>query len=188
MGIVRGRMTVLRPIAAPHQPPSSGKVPGCDVGARNRRKKRTSGVPDAMGSQPRRQTRRGYHAMRRSAMIREIVAPAADGTKAISARTRDRVRGTAMHPSTTAALALLAAQPAQAQAPLPAGFVDAAAVVDELVVDMRYFGGNNFVGERNRRLRASALPVVGTGGQRAGRSRARSGGARPWSQSIRLLP
>src|SRR5262245_10858880 len=58
--------------------------------------------------------------------------------------------GTAMHASTTAALALLllAVQPAQAQAPLPAGFVDAAAVVDGLVVDMRYFGGNNFVGER----------------------------------------
>src|SRR6516225_331842 len=59
--------------------------------------------------------------------------------------------GTAMNSSTHAVLALLlplAAQPAQAQAPLPAGFVDAAAVVDELVVDMRYFGGNNFVGER----------------------------------------
>ena len=56
-----------------------------------------------------------------------------------------------MNSSTHAVLALLlplAAQPAQAQAPLPAGFVDAAAVVDELVVDMRYFGGNNFVGER----------------------------------------
>src|SRR5215831_9866703 len=58
--------------------------------------------------------------------------------------------GTAMHPSTSAALALLllAAQGAHAQAPLPAGFVDAAAVVDGLVVDMRYFGANNFVGER----------------------------------------
>src|SRR5215831_1257660 len=58
--------------------------------------------------------------------------------------------GTAMHPSTQAALALLllAVQPAQAQAPLPAGFVDAAAMVEGLVVDMRYFGGNNFVGER----------------------------------------
>ena len=56
-----------------------------------------------------------------------------------------------MHPSTSAALALLlvlTAQPAYAQAPLPAGFVDAAAVVDGLVVDMRYFGANNFVGER----------------------------------------
>src|SRR5262249_50439641 len=46
-------------------------------------KKRTPGVPDAMGSQPRRQTRRGHHGMRRSAMRREMVAPAADGTKAI---------------------------------------------------------------------------------------------------------
>src|SRR5262249_34453658 len=55
-----------------------------------------------------------------------------------------------MHSSTHAALALLllAAQSAHAQAPLPAGFVDAAAVVDGLVVDMRYFGANNFVGER----------------------------------------
>ena len=35
----------------------------------------------------------------------------------------------------------------RAQAP-PAGFVDAAAVVPGLVVDMRYFGTNNFVGER----------------------------------------
>jgi len=56
-----------------------------------------------------------------------------------------------MHSSTHAALALLllAAQGAHAQAPpLPAGFVDAAAVVDGLVVDMRYFGANDFVGER----------------------------------------
>jgi zinc D-Ala-D-Ala dipeptidase len=57
---------------------------------------------------------------------------------------------TTMHPFPNAVLALLllAAQPAQAQTPLPSGFVDAAAVVNELVVDMRYFGHNNFVGER----------------------------------------
>ena len=36
----------------------------------------------------------------------------------------------------------------QAQAQIPAGFVDAAAVVDGLVVDMRYFGEDNFVGAR----------------------------------------
>jgi zinc D-Ala-D-Ala dipeptidase len=55
-----------------------------------------------------------------------------------------------MHSCTHAALAfaLLLAQPAQAQAPLPPGFVDAGAVVDGLVVDMRYFGDQNFVGER----------------------------------------
>ena len=55
-----------------------------------------------------------------------------------------------MHPSSHAALALLllSAQPAAAQAPLPPGFTDAAAVVDGLIVDMRYFGANNFVGER----------------------------------------
>src|SRR5262249_7072965 len=38
--------------------------------------------------------------------------------------------------------------PARAQAPPPAGFVDAAAVVEGLVVDMRYFGNHNFVGEK----------------------------------------
>jgi D-alanyl-D-alanine dipeptidase len=55
-----------------------------------------------------------------------------------------------VHLAATAALALLvpAAPPARAQPPLPAGFVDAAAVVDGLVVDMRYFGDNNFVGAR----------------------------------------
>src|SRR5207253_2577587 len=55
-----------------------------------------------------------------------------------------------MHPSSHAAftLLLLSAQPAPAQAPLPPGFTDAAAVVDGLIVDMRYFGANNFVGER----------------------------------------
>ena len=55
-----------------------------------------------------------------------------------------------MHLFTHAVLILLLpllTQPAQAQAPLPPGFVDAAAVVDGLVVDMRYFGDNNFVGE-----------------------------------------
>jgi zinc D-Ala-D-Ala dipeptidase len=36
---------------------------------------------------------------------------------------------------------------AHAQAPGPSGFVDAATVVDGLVVDMRYFGDHNFVGE-----------------------------------------
>jgi len=42
----------------------------------------------------------------------------------------------------------LNAPSALAQAALPAGFVDAAAVVEGLVVDMRYFGDNNFVGRR----------------------------------------
>jgi zinc D-Ala-D-Ala dipeptidase len=56
-----------------------------------------------------------------------------------------------MHSFATAALALLLttiATPVRAQAPVPAGFVDAAAVVDGLVVDMRYFGTDNFVGEK----------------------------------------
>jgi D-alanyl-D-alanine dipeptidase len=55
-----------------------------------------------------------------------------------------------MHPSAHAAfgLLLLSAHGAPAQAPLPPGFTDAAAVVDGLIVDMRYFGANNFVGER----------------------------------------
>jgi len=50
---------------------------------------------------------------------------------------------------TTLAALILTAQPAPArEPPLPAGFVDAAAVVPGLVVDMRYFGSDNFVGER----------------------------------------
>ena len=56
-----------------------------------------------------------------------------------------------MHRSTHVALVLLLpllTQPAQGQGPVPPGFVDAVAVVDGLVVDMRYFGDNNFVGER----------------------------------------
>ena len=50
------------------------------------------------------------------------------------------------------ALALLllfaGASPPARRRRVPAGFVDAAAVVDGLVVDMRYFGDNNFVGEK----------------------------------------
>jgi D-alanyl-D-alanine dipeptidase len=51
------------------------------------------------------------------------------------------------------ALVLLAAlltapQRAGAQAPLPAGFVDAAEQIEGLVVDMRYYGTNNFIGDR----------------------------------------
>jgi zinc D-Ala-D-Ala dipeptidase len=55
-----------------------------------------------------------------------------------------------MNASTSVALALLVltGRAAPAQAPLASGFVDAAAVVDGLAVDMRYFGNNNFVGER----------------------------------------
>jgi zinc D-Ala-D-Ala dipeptidase len=56
----------------------------------------------------------------------------------------------AMHPLVNVALALVlfAARPAQSQTPAPQGFVDAAAVVEGLVVDMRYFGDDNFVGAR----------------------------------------
>ena len=43
-------------------------------------------------------------------------------------------------------IALLMPSPAQAQ--MPAGFVDAATVVEGLVVDMHYFGTDNFVGAR----------------------------------------
>jgi D-alanyl-D-alanine dipeptidase len=55
-----------------------------------------------------------------------------------------------MHRSTSGALALvlLIAQSAGAQAPVPSGFVDAATVVDGLALDIRYFGQNNFVGEK----------------------------------------
>jgi zinc D-Ala-D-Ala dipeptidase len=56
-----------------------------------------------------------------------------------------------MHASARLALVLalpLAAAPARAQASLPPGFLDASAMVNGLVVDMRYFGTNNFVGEK----------------------------------------
>jgi D-alanyl-D-alanine dipeptidase len=56
-----------------------------------------------------------------------------------------------MHSSAVALLVPLLmtmVAPARAQAPVPAGFVDAATVVDGLVVDMRYFGTDNFVGEK----------------------------------------
>ena len=56
-----------------------------------------------------------------------------------------------MHRSARGALALmllLIAPSARAQAPVPSGFVDAATVVDGLVLDMRYFSENNFVGEK----------------------------------------
>jgi len=47
------------------------------------------------------------------------------------------------------ALALLSSTlPAQAEASMPAAFVDTATVVDGLVVDMRYFGTDNFIGRR----------------------------------------
>jgi D-alanyl-D-alanine dipeptidase len=49
-------------------------------------------------------------------------------------------------PLRIAALLALLSSPAKAQ--VPAGFVDAAAVVHGLVVDMRYFGEDNFVGAR----------------------------------------
>ena len=47
-----------------------------------------------------------------------------------------------------AALLLTLLSVSTAQAQMPAGFVDAATVVDGLVVDMRYFGEDNFVGVR----------------------------------------
>jgi D-alanyl-D-alanine dipeptidase len=48
----------------------------------------------------------------------------------------------------TIALAVLVAAPARAEGAMPAAFVDAAEVVEGLVVDMRYFGADNFVGAR----------------------------------------
>jgi zinc D-Ala-D-Ala dipeptidase len=49
-------------------------------------------------------------------------------------------------PAVAVLLILPMVSPARAQT--PAGFVDAATVVDGLVVDMRYFGEDNFVGAR----------------------------------------
>ncbi|MFL6823746.1 MAG: M15 family metallopeptidase [Xanthobacteraceae bacterium] len=53
-----------------------------------------------------------------------------------------------MHPLVKAVLTLLLLATHAAQAQVPPGFVDAGAVVNGLVVDMRYFGDKNFVGER----------------------------------------
>ncbi len=86
------------------------------------------------------------------------------------------------------AVLLTAAPPAGAQAPLPAGFVDAAEHVEGLVVDMRYYGTNNFVGDRIDGYERAALPADGAGGQGAGggaaRSRARAGSASRCSTAI----
>ncbi len=49
--------------------------------------------------------------------------------------------------ATFTVLLVLLSLPAHAQT-MPASFVDAANVVDGLVVDMRYFGADNFVGKR----------------------------------------
>jgi len=46
------------------------------------------------------------------------------------------------------ALAVLLSPVTAAPGQVPAGFVDAAAVVDGLAVDMRYFGSDNFIGTR----------------------------------------
>src|SRR5262245_21811214 len=53
-----------------------------------------------------------------------------------------------MHPFVKAVLTLLLLATHAAQAQVPPGFVDAGAVVDGFIVDMRYFGDKNFVGER----------------------------------------
>jgi D-alanyl-D-alanine dipeptidase len=45
-------------------------------------------------------------------------------------------------------LSMATPREAGAQAPVPAGFVDAATVMEGLVVDVRYFGENNFVGAK----------------------------------------
>src|SRR5262245_4823639 len=78
----------------------------------------------------------------------------------------------AMHSLANVALALVlfAARPAQGETPAHPAFSDAAAVVEGLVVDMRYFGDDNFVGatidgyERARCLlsapAASALAAI----------------------------
>jgi D-alanyl-D-alanine dipeptidase len=43
---------------------------------------------------------------------------------------------------------VLLASPAAAEQAMPKGFVDAASVVEGLAVDMRYFGADNFVGDK----------------------------------------
>ena len=70
---------------------------------------------------------------------------------------------------------------------MPAGFVDAATVVEGLVVDMRYFG-TTISSAPDRRLRGAALPVdaAGRGGARPVQQRSRPAGFR--AEGVRLLP
>jgi D-alanyl-D-alanine dipeptidase len=72
---------------------------------------------------------------------------AADAAKFLANRHRNTM-SSARSLVRAAFVLLLIAPPFAAQVPLAPGFVDAAAVVDGLVVDMRYFGTHNFVGEK----------------------------------------
>jgi D-alanyl-D-alanine dipeptidase len=87
--------------------------------------------------------------MGRKGVICEILLRAEPMMQAPSQVRNLASTGTSMTASARSALALLLlmASSAQAQGPVPSGFVDAASVVDGLLVDMRYFGDNNVVGE-----------------------------------------
>jgi D-alanyl-D-alanine dipeptidase len=96
-----------------------------------------------------------------------------------------------MHLFTHAALILLLpllTQPAHAQAPLPPGFVDAAAVVDGLVVDMRYFGDNNFVGERIDGYERPRCILSAPAANALADVQRELAARRTWLESFRLLP
>jgi zinc D-Ala-D-Ala dipeptidase len=99
-----------------------------------------------------RRTRRIMTAHRSKGGYRKKTRPKEPLLSAVSRPSRET--GLVMRACVPAAAALLLSlsmatpRVAGAQAPVPAGFVDAATVVDGLVVDMRYFGDNNFVGAR----------------------------------------
>ena len=85
------------------------------------------------------------------------------------------------------ALVLAAGAPAGAQEAQPPGFVDAATVVPDLVVEMRYFGSNNFIG---RPVDGYEKPICLLTRQAAAAladCSARSRAARARAESVRLL-
>ncbi len=73
------------------------------------------------------------------------------------------------------------------RAQAPAGFVDAAAVVPGLVVDMRYFGDNNFVGERIDGYERPRCLLTAQAAEALARVQRDLSSARPRAQSVRLL-
>ena len=69
----------------------------------------------------------------------------------------------------------------------PAAFVDIAEVAPDVVVDLRYAGGDNFLGRPARGYGAAALPADEAGGARARRRAARRRGVRAGADGLRLL-
>lgn len=87
-------------------------------------------------------------------------------------------------PVALAALGLLFASAAEAQDAAAAGFVDAARVVPGLVVDMRYFGEDNFVG---RRVTGYEAPVCLLAGEAASALAAAQARLRPFGLGLKVF-